>query len=182
VKLISNIEHILALPQDVFRLAIVNRGWRQQAYPALGQNESRFVQPSMAVSLRGDSEALDRRMLAHVLSGSSACRGSRGASCQLSRYRRSKDWELMAIIRSQDYTFVTNNRSDFPVLHGKEPLHAGVIIIFPSVTPIRQRELFSAALAHVGARDLTNTVVEVNSGTTIKCSEYALPEADEQRT
>ena len=31
VKLVSNIEHILALPQDVFRLAIVNRGWRQQA-------------------------------------------------------------------------------------------------------------------------------------------------------
>ena len=32
VKLVSNIEHILALPQDVFRLAIVNHGWRQQAY------------------------------------------------------------------------------------------------------------------------------------------------------
>ncbi|MGA2813095.1 MAG: DUF5615 family PIN-like protein [Candidatus Acidiferrum sp.] len=25
----------------------------------------------------------------------------------------SKDWELMATIRAQDYTFVTNNRSDF---------------------------------------------------------------------
>jgi hypothetical protein len=33
VKSISNIEHFLALPQDIFRLAIVNRGWRQQAYP-----------------------------------------------------------------------------------------------------------------------------------------------------
>ena len=32
VTLVSNIEHILALPQDAFRLAIVNRGWRQQAY------------------------------------------------------------------------------------------------------------------------------------------------------
>ena len=32
VKLVSNIEHILALPQDVFRLAIVDHGWRQQAY------------------------------------------------------------------------------------------------------------------------------------------------------
>jgi len=30
VTLVSNIEHILALPQDVFRLAIVNRRWRQQ--------------------------------------------------------------------------------------------------------------------------------------------------------
>jgi hypothetical protein len=68
----------------------------------------------------------------------------------------------MATIRQQDYTFVTNNRSDFLVLHGQEPLHAGVIIIVPSVTPVRQRELFNAALEHIGARDLTNTVVEVN--------------------
>jgi hypothetical protein len=36
----------------------------------------------------------------------------------------SKDWQLMATIRAQDYTFVTNNRSDFLVLHGQEPLHA----------------------------------------------------------
>src|SRR5207248_9004978 len=35
VKLVSNIEHILALPQDVFRLAIVNRGWRQQCYAGM---------------------------------------------------------------------------------------------------------------------------------------------------
>src|SRR5213594_1428390 len=32
VTLVSNIEHLLALPQNVFRLAIVNRRWRQQAY------------------------------------------------------------------------------------------------------------------------------------------------------
>jgi hypothetical protein len=31
VTLVSNIEHILALPQDAFRLAIVNRRRRQQA-------------------------------------------------------------------------------------------------------------------------------------------------------
>jgi hypothetical protein len=46
-----------------------------------------------------------------------------------------KDWQLMATIRQQEYTFVTNNRSDFLALHGREPLHAGVIIIIPSVTP-----------------------------------------------
>lgn len=92
----------------------------------------------------------------------------------------SKDWELMATIRAQDYTFVTNNRSDFLVLHAKEPLHAGVIIIVPSATPIRQRELFSAALAHIGVRDLTNTVVEVKySGNRIQCFEYTLPAAGE---
>src|ERR1022692_3442390 len=32
VTLVSNIEYILALPQCVFRLAIVNRRWRQQAH------------------------------------------------------------------------------------------------------------------------------------------------------
>jgi predicted nuclease of predicted toxin-antitoxin system len=73
----------------------------------------------------------------------------------------SKDWQLMATIRTQDYTFVTNNRSDFLALHGREPVHAGVIIVVPSVMPVRQRELFSAALQHIGARDLTNTVLEV---------------------
>jgi hypothetical protein len=46
------------------------------------------------------------------------------------------------------------------------------------VTPLRQRELFSAALKHIGARDLTNTVVEVNyAGSEIVCSDYALPNA-----
>jgi predicted nuclease of predicted toxin-antitoxin system len=91
-----------------------------------------------------------------------------------------KDWQLMATIRQQDYTFVTNNRSDFLTLHGQEPLHAGVIIIVPSVTPVRQRELFSAALEHISTRDLTNTIVEVKyAGNRIMCSEYALPEADE---
>lgn len=55
-----------------------------------------------------------------------------------------------------------------------------MIIIVPSVTPLRQQELFSAALKHVGPRDLTNTVVEVKyAGNWIVCSEYALPEAAE---
>ena len=92
----------------------------------------------------------------------------------------SKDWQLMATIRAQDYTFVTNNRSDFLVLHGQEPLHAGVVIIVPNVTPVRQRELFAAALKHIGARDLTNTVVEAKYvRNQIECSEYARPEIAE---
>jgi predicted nuclease of predicted toxin-antitoxin system len=89
----------------------------------------------------------------------------------------SKDWQLMAVIREQDYTFVTNNRTDFLALHAKEPLHAGVIIIVPNVTPALQRELFRAVLNHIDARDLTNSVVEVKyAGNRIACSEYALPE------
>jgi predicted nuclease of predicted toxin-antitoxin system len=91
----------------------------------------------------------------------------------------SKDWHLIKTVRQQDYTFVTNNRSDFLLLYGKEPLHAGVIIIVPNVVPARQRELFTAALEHIGARDLTNTVVEVKyAGSRIVCSEYLLQEGD----
>jgi len=55
-----------------------------------------------------------------------------------------------------------------------------VIIIVPSVTSVRQRELFAAALQHIGARDLTNTVIEVEyAGDRIECSEYALPQDEE---
>jgi predicted nuclease of predicted toxin-antitoxin system len=90
-----------------------------------------------------------------------------------------KDWQLMQVIREQEYTFVTNNRSDFLDLHGKEPLHAGVIVIVPNVIPSQQRELFTAALKHIGTRDLTNTVVEVRFvGNDIQCSEYELPHAE----
>jgi len=87
-----------------------------------------------------------------------------------------KDWQLMRVIREQEYTFVTNNRSDFLDLHGKEALHAGVIVIVPNVVPLQQQELFAAALKHIGTRDLTNTLVEVQfvEGN-IQCLEYELP-------
>ena len=82
----------------------------------------------------------------------------------------------MRVIRELEYTFVTNNRSDFLDLHGKEPLHAGVIVIVPNVVPVQQLELFGAALKHIGTRDLTNTVVEVRFvRDDIQCSEYELP-------
>ena len=85
----------------------------------------------------------------------------------------------MRVIREQEYTFVTNNRSDFLDLHGKEPLHAGVVVIVPNVVPVQQRELFAAALKHIGTRDLTNTVVEVRFvNDDIQCSEYELPHSE----
>lgn len=90
-----------------------------------------------------------------------------------------KDWQLMRVIREQEYTFVTNNRSDFLDLHDKEPLHAGVVVIIPNVVPSEQRELFAAALKHIDTRDLTNTVVEVRfDGDDIQCSEYELPQSE----
>ena len=62
-----------------------------------------------------------------------------------------KDWQLLPVIREREYTFVTNNGADFLAPFGKEPLHPGFIIIVPNVTPVLQRELFKAALDHIGA-------------------------------
>lgn len=91
-----------------------------------------------------------------------------------------KDWQLLPVIRQRELTFVTNNGADFLALLGKEPLHPGMIIIVPNVTPVLQREHFGAALDHIGARDLTNSVVEVKYvGDRIVCSEYDLPGATE---
>jgi predicted nuclease of predicted toxin-antitoxin system len=91
-----------------------------------------------------------------------------------------KDWQLLRVIREKEFTFVTNNAADFLALLGKEPLHPGMVIIVPNVAPILQRELFKAALDHIDARDLTNSVVEVKyAGDRIVCSEYALPESTE---
>lgn len=91
-----------------------------------------------------------------------------------------KDGQLLPVIREREFTFVTNNGADFLALFGKEPLHPGIVIIVPNVMPVLQRELFKAALDHIGARDLTNSVVEVKYvRDRIVCSEYALPESTE---
>jgi predicted nuclease of predicted toxin-antitoxin system len=84
-----------------------------------------------------------------------------------------KDWQLMHRIRAGDYTFVTNNRVDFESLHGREKIHPGLVIIVPNVVPELQRELLRAALAHVGDRELVNTVLEVDlTDTGITCCEF----------
>ena len=87
-----------------------------------------------------------------------------------------KNWRLMSIVRREDYPFVTNNRTDFTALYAKEELHAGLVIILPDATPSRQRELFRAALSHIGKRDLVNAVLEVDLvGAIVTCREYAYP-------
>jgi predicted nuclease of predicted toxin-antitoxin system len=87
-----------------------------------------------------------------------------------------KDWQLMTRIRSEDYPFVANNRTDFTALYAKEGLHAGSVVILPCVPTADQRELFRAVLAHIGKRDLTNTLLEVElAGAAAICREYPFP-------
>ena len=56
---------------------------------------------------------------------------------------------------------MTNNAADFRRLYAYLDVHAGLIIIVPSVIPRRQQALFEAVLDHLGKRALVNTVVEV---------------------
>ena len=38
-----------------------------------------------------------------------------------------KDWELMREVQAGEYTFVTNNRTDFAALYTQEELHANLV-------------------------------------------------------
>jgi predicted nuclease of predicted toxin-antitoxin system len=88
-----------------------------------------------------------------------------------------KDWQLMDRIRACEYTFVTNNRVDFARLYGREEIHPGLVVIVPSVVPKLQRELFRAALDHIGGRELVNTLLEVDmTDAGITCCEFLYPE------
>ena len=87
-----------------------------------------------------------------------------------------KDWQLMDRIRAGEYTFVTNNRFDFAALYGREEIHPGLVIIVPNVVPRLQRELFLAALAHIGGRETVNTLLEVDrTDAGIVCREFQYP-------
>jgi len=87
-----------------------------------------------------------------------------------------KDRDLVRRVQAEEYTFVTNNRTDFEKLYARERLHPGLVIFVPSVAPAQQRALFRAALSHIAGQDLTNAVLEVDlDGTTIICTQYRWP-------
>jgi predicted nuclease of predicted toxin-antitoxin system len=87
-----------------------------------------------------------------------------------------KDWQLMDRIRAGEYTFVTNNRVDFAALYNREEIHPGLVIIVPNVVPRLQRDLFRAALAHVGRRALVSALIEVDiTDAGITCQEFRYP-------
>lgn len=86
------------------------------------------------------------------------------------------DWVLAERIARDEFTFVTNNRSDFVELFARMALHPGLIVIVPNMVPAMQQALFRAALKHVGKRDILNTVVEVSlDGEVARCVEYEMP-------
>ena len=90
----------------------------------------------------------------------------------------------MPKIVADGLTFVTNNARDFRKLFAREPIHAGLIIIVPQVTPSlqrereRERELFSLILSELDSvAALLNEAIEVTieDGTAI-ISRFEIPQ------
>ena len=74
-----------------------------------------------------------------------------------------KDWNVVRYVTESDRILVTNNASDFRKLYAAEPLHAGLIIIIPSVNRIMQRQLFRGALAELAVLgEPVNRVLEID--------------------
>ena len=90
------------------------------------------------------------------------------------------DWDLMPRIIADDFTFVTNNASDFRKLYARQPLHAGLLIIIPQVAPARQRELFALLLDEIEAGgEPVNEAIEIRlEGGAAVLERYALPAAE----
>lgn len=93
------------------------------------------------------------------------------------------DWGLMPRIVAGDFTFVTNNASDFRKLYRRETVHAGLVIIVQQVRPETQRELFNLVMDEVGtAGDLVNEALEVRiEGQEVVLERYSLAGDDRRR-
>jgi hypothetical protein len=100
-----------------------------------------------------------------------------------------KDWELKATILEGDWTFVTNNGTDFrgspksPGSHGFYfgiGLHAGLVCVdaLGGLNLERQKRLFDLILTNlIEEEDLTNHVLEALLSTdgSVELSRFAMP-------
>lgn len=84
------------------------------------------------------------------------------------------DRGLLPHIVAGDFTFVTNNRKDFLGLYRSVDVHAGLLIILPSINAVGQLNLFIKAVDAIEARgiDITNELVEVDISGNVSFSPY----------
>ena len=74
-----------------------------------------------------------------------------------------KDWNVMRYARDGDFVLVTNNASDFRRLYAAQSLHAGLVILIPTVGRVQQQQLFRAALDELATLgEPINRVLEVD--------------------
>ena len=88
-----------------------------------------------------------------------------------------KDWNVVRYARGGDLVLVTNDASDFRRLYARQPLHAGLIILIPTVGRVLQRKLFRAALDELAVvGEPVNQVIEVDfDGEDVTHAFYDLP-------
>lgn len=85
-----------------------------------------------------------------------------------------KDHALLPVILDGDYSFVTNNRSDFLRLYKKLEVHAGLLIIVPAVSIVNQHRLLACALDAIVQRgfDIVKQLCEVHTDGRVEFSSY----------
>ena len=90
-----------------------------------------------------------------------------------------KDWNVARYAAEGDLVLVTNNATDFRKLYSTQPLHAGLVIIIPSVNRVEQQRLFRSALDELSRfGELINRVLEVDiEGDEMMFDFYELPPA-----
>jgi predicted nuclease of predicted toxin-antitoxin system len=89
-----------------------------------------------------------------------------------------KDWNVARHAGDGDFIVVTNNASDFRRLYARQSLHAGLVIIIPSLNRVQQCQLFRGELDELGAiGEPINRVLEVDiDGDDVTFTLYDLPE------
>ena len=60
-----------------------------------------------------------------------------------------KDWQLMSKVCAEEYTLVTNNRTDFTALFSHEELHAGFDHPYPERRALTPAGSFSRPRCHI---------------------------------
>lgn len=88
-----------------------------------------------------------------------------------------KDWNVVRHAAEGDFVLVTNNASDFRRLYATQPLHAGLVVIVPSVNRDEQQRLFLGALDELARfGEPVNRVLEVDiEGADVTFKLYDLP-------
>ena len=88
-----------------------------------------------------------------------------------------KDWNVARHANDGDFVLVTNNASDFRKIYAMQPLHAGLVIIIPSVSRVEQQQLFRGVLDELATLgEPINRVLEVDiDGEDVIFNLYDLP-------
>jgi predicted nuclease of predicted toxin-antitoxin system len=89
----------------------------------------------------------------------------------------SKDWDILKIIKDEDWVLATNNAIECRNRFMQLELHPGIVCLLSSVPRAKQIELFSAALDEIALfPDMVNVGIDVAyHDSLIRVTRYPLP-------